>query len=99
MSFQVVAALAVVGELDAATARLDAMCAALPRLLSEMVDPVNGASLGNTPLLWSHMELVRALYVLDAERCRQRYGTAGLFAWRLGRYLALRRTGAVGETA
>jgi len=53
-SFQAVAALAVVGEFDRATARLDDMCAALPRLLAEMVDPVDGTALGNVPLLWSH---------------------------------------------
>ncbi|MGI8535686.1 MAG: glycoside hydrolase family 15 protein [Mycobacteriales bacterium] len=92
VSFQAVAALAVVGEVEEATARLDTMCAALPRLLTEMVDPVDGTLLGNLPLLWSHMELVRALYVLDSEQRRRRYGTAGLWIWRVGRYLALRRT-------
>lgn len=92
VSFQAVAALAAIGDLDEATARLNAMCAALPRLLAEMVDPGDGTSLGNVPLLWSHMELVRALYVLDSELLRRRYGTAGLWFWRVGRYLALRRT-------
>ncbi len=66
------------------------MCAALPRLLAEMVDPVDGTSLGNVPLLWSHMELVRALYVLDSEQRRRRFGTAGLWLWRAGRYLSMR---------
>ena len=90
-SFQTVAALATVGELDQARTRLDAMCAALPRLLPEMVDPVDGTPLGNVPLLWSHMELVRALYVLDSEQRRRRFGTAGLWLWRTGRYLSMRR--------
>jgi hypothetical protein len=37
------------------------------------------------------MELVRALYVLDSEQRRRRFGTAGLWLWRAGRYLSMRR--------
>jgi hypothetical protein len=63
MSFLVVTALATIGRVDEAERRLDGLCAALPRLLSEEVDPQSGRLLGNTPLVWSHAELARALYV------------------------------------
>jgi hypothetical protein len=86
-----VTALAVTGQVERARRRLDDLCAALPRLLPEEVDPLSGVGLGNVPLVWSHMELARALYVLDAAERRRRYGTAGLWAWRIGRYLTLRR--------
>jgi hypothetical protein len=46
--------------------------------------------LGNIPLVWSHAELARALYVLDAAQRRARWGAPGLWAWRLCRYLVLR---------
>ena len=90
VSFLVVTALATLGRVDEAESRLDALCAALPRLLSEEVDPQSGRLLGNTPLVWSHAELARALYVLDAAQRRRRWGPAGLLAWRLRRYAALR---------
>ena len=60
-----VAALASVGRRDEAEARYTALDAALPRLLSEEWDPVAGRSLGNTPLVWSHIESIRALYAID----------------------------------
>ena len=91
MSWWAVVALAQTGRLDKAEARVDAMCAALPALLAEELDPASGASLGNVPLVWSHIEAARTMYILDAARRRARYGTAGLWAWRLGRYLRLRR--------
>jgi len=37
----------------------------LPRLLAEQWDPLTATSLGNAPLAWSHIEVVRALYALD----------------------------------
>ncbi len=86
-----VSALATVGRVDEARQRLDDLCSRLPRLLAEEVDPTSGAALGNVPLVWSHMELTRALYVLDAAELRQRYGVVVLSAWRLRRYLRLRR--------
>ncbi len=64
-SFWVVAALASVGRRDEAEARYTALDDALPRLLSEEWDPVAGRSLGNTPLVWSHIESIRALYAID----------------------------------
>jgi hypothetical protein len=90
-SILAVSALAVLGRVAEANERMDAICATLPRLLSEMVDPADGRSLGNTPLLWSHMELVRALYLLDVARLRQRWGSVGLTVWRGVRYVRLRR--------
>ncbi|MDP8986836.1 MAG: glycoside hydrolase family 15 protein, partial [Actinomycetota bacterium] len=93
MSWWAVAALAVVGRVDAARARADALCAVLPRLLSEEFDPENATSLGNVPLVWSHIAAARALYILDAAALRRRYGTVGLTLWRVGRYLRLRRSG------
>jgi hypothetical protein len=85
-----IAVLALTGRLDEARARLDRVCARMPRLLAEQVDPQSGESLGNVPLVWSHTELARALYILDAETIRRRYGAAGLWVWRLARYVRLR---------
>lgn len=90
MAWWAVGALAVTGDLRAAQERADELCARLPRLLSEEIDPIDGRSLGNVPLVWSHMELARALYLLDAARIRHRYGPVGLWGWRLGRFAALR---------
>ena len=86
-----VSALAAVGRVDEARRRADALAAALPRLMAEEVDPVSGESLGNTPLVWSHIEGARAMYVLDAAVLRHRFGAAGLWAWRITRYLRMRR--------
>lgn len=90
MSFLVVTALARLGRVQDAERRLDRLCASLPRLLSEEVDPISGRLLGNTPLVWSHAELARAVYVLDAAKRRDRWSAAGSWAWRLQRYLRLR---------
>ena len=90
VSWWAVSALAVVGRVDEAEAKMDQLCAELPHLLSEEIDPSNGTALGNVPLVWSHMELARALYLLDAARLRQRYGTPVLTLWRLARYGSLR---------
>lgn len=90
VSFWAVSAQALIGDLASAVARMDALCAALPRLLPEEVDPVDRTALGNVPLVWSHAELARSLYVLDAAQRQRRWGRSGLWAWRLGRYLSLR---------
>ncbi len=89
VSWWAVIALAATGRVKEAHARADAMCAALPRLLAEEIDPETGESLGNIPLVWSHMEAARAMYVLDAATLRRRYGRLGLMLWRVGRYLSL----------
>jgi GH15 family glucan-1,4-alpha-glucosidase len=71
LSWWVVSCLAILGRLEEADARTDELCAGLPQLLPEMVDPLTGAALGNTPLVWSHVELARALVCLDmAHRMR-----------------------------
>jgi len=93
-SFWAVGALAAVGRIEEARARLHRLCTTLPSLLPEMIDPPSGRGLGNTPLLWSHMELVRALYLLDAAEKRRRYGPVLFTAWRVARYLRLRAAAA-----
>jgi len=90
VSWWAVDALAAVGRLDEAVERVDAMCARLPRLLAEEVDPTDGSGLGNVPLVWSHAEAARTMYLLDAARRRARWGRAGLWVWRLARYASLR---------
>lgn len=90
MAFWAVAALAAVGQVEQAELRLSRLVAQLPRLLAEQVDPVDGRSLGNAPLLWSHMALARAVYILQAAQLRRRYGGVGFALWRTARYLKLR---------
>ena len=92
VSWWAVAAMAKTGRIDEARGRADALCALLPRLMPEEVDPDSGSAMGNIPLVWSHMEAARALYVLDAAQLRRRYGLLGLWAWRITRYLQLRWT-------
>jgi GH15 family glucan-1,4-alpha-glucosidase len=92
-SWLAVSALAQLDRVDEAEARLAALDRAVPRLMAEEIEPEGLQSRGNVPLVWSHMEAVRALYVLDAARLRHRAGAAGLWAWRLGRYLQQRFTG------
>ena len=91
MGWWAVAALAVIGRVAEATARADALDRALPRLMSEEVEPGSVRMMGNTPLLWSHMSAARALYVLDAARLEERWGSWALWGWRLARYVSLRR--------
>ncbi len=89
VSRSAVAALATVGRVEEASRRADDLCAALPRLMAEEVDPVSGENLGNAQLVWSHAEASRALYVLDAAICG--LGSAPPpRARRLARYLRLR---------
>ena len=91
VSFMAVGALAVVGLREQAHERLDELCRRLPRLLPEMWDPTEDRGLGNVPLVWSHMELARALYLLDVADRRARWGPLGLGVWRAVRYVRLRR--------
>lgn len=90
MSWWAVAALAAVRRVDEARTRADDLCAVLPRLMAEEFDADNQRSLGNVPLVWSHIAAARALYILDAAALRERYGPVGLTAWRVGRYVRLR---------
>lgn len=64
-SFWAVSALAAIGRVGEARERLDALCRVLPDLIAEEIDPESGASLGNTPLVWAHMELARAIEAVD----------------------------------
>ena len=85
-----VSALAIVGQVDAARRRADELCTALPRLLAEEFDPRTDESLGNAPLVWSHAEAARAMYVVDAATVKARFGAAALWGWRIARYVRLR---------
>ena len=98
MSFLAVTALARLGRVEEAEQRLDRLCAALPRVLSEEMDPETGQLLGNAPLVWSHAELARAIYVLDAAKREDRWGTAASWAWRLQRYARLRHQQRSGDS-
>lgn len=69
-SWWAVSALARTGRHREAQSRADALCAALPALLPEEIDPATGASVGNVPLVWSHMECARALYLLEQGNAR-----------------------------
>jgi GH15 family glucan-1,4-alpha-glucosidase len=89
-SWWVVSALAACGRVDEAEERARALDRALPALLPEEIDPESRVGLGNVPLVWSHMEAARAMYVLDAARLRRRLGPLALAAWRGQRYLRAR---------
>jgi GH15 family glucan-1,4-alpha-glucosidase len=85
-SWWTVTALAAIGRLDQATERADELCRSLPRLMSEEFDPATGEALGNTPLLWAHVEAARALRVLEVQELRGgRWGGAGVLAENLYR--------------
>jgi GH15 family glucan-1,4-alpha-glucosidase len=89
-SWWAVSALASVGRLAEAEERAEALCAVLPPLLPEEMDPATGQALGNTPLVWSHMEMARALHLLDAAAVRRRFGFAGVVVWRAARHIRRR---------
>ena len=92
-SWWAVSALVAAGDIDTARLRADTMCAQLPPLLPEQWSVEDGIGLGNTPLLWSHTEMARALYNLHVARIRHRYGRVGAALWRCGRYARLRFIG------
>jgi GH15 family glucan-1,4-alpha-glucosidase len=85
-SWWAVSALAILGRIEEAEARADAMCEALPLLIPEEWEVGAGESRGNLPLLWSHMEAARALYLLHTARIRRRTGRLGLGIWRAWRF-------------
>lgn len=85
-----VSALALLGRVEEAQERAAALDRLLPPLLPEEWDPARGEGPGNVPLLWSHAECARALYLLDDAVRRRRLGTAGATLWRLGRGVAVR---------
>jgi GH15 family glucan-1,4-alpha-glucosidase len=92
VSWWAVSALATLGRVDEAAARADALCEALPSLLPEEWEPSRGEPRGNLPLVWSHIEAGRALFVLQCARIGQRWGRAGLAAWKLWRYAYVKVT-------
>lgn len=98
-SWWAVSALAVLGRVDQAEQKANQICAALPGLLAEEIDPETGDSRGNVPLVWSHMEAARALYLLEVASIRKRWGPLGCGVWRVSRYFRLwwrrRRPGVV----
>jgi hypothetical protein len=80
-----VSALAVLDRADDAHALADRLCEATPGLQPEMLDPDGDGALGNLPLVWSHAEAARALYLLRLADLRARWGHAGAAAWRAAR--------------
>jgi hypothetical protein len=50
-----------------------------------MLDPAGAGGLGNVPLLWSHAECARALYLLRVADIRARWGAPGAAAWETAR--------------
>lgn len=91
-SWWAVSALAACGRVEEAHARARALDRALPALMPEEMDPESRVGLGNAPLVWSHMEAARAMYLLDAAELRQRWSGLGLAAWRTSRWLRARAT-------
>jgi hypothetical protein len=91
VSWWAVGALARVGRREEARDLADRLCRALPGLQPEVLD--DGEALGNTPMVWSHAEAARALYLLRVADVRARFGRPGLVAWRLWRLLAAQRSG------
>ena len=85
-SWWAVSALAACGRLPEALARADALDRALPALMPEEMDPESRQGLGNVPLVWSHMEAARAMYLLDSTQLRARTGPLGLAAWSANRW-------------
>ncbi|UDY37533.1 glycoside hydrolase family 15 protein [Dermatobacter hominis] len=89
-SWWAVAALAAIGRVEEAERRADDLCAGLPALLPEEVDPASGRALGNVPLVWSHMEAARALAAIEEADLRRRFGSVGAAASRFVRSLRIR---------
>jgi hypothetical protein len=92
VSWWAVSALAKVGRVADAHALADRLCASLPGLQGEVISP-SGEMLGNTPLVWSHAEAARALYLLRVADLRDRFGRAGVVAWRTWQLLRAHRNG------
>jgi hypothetical protein len=85
VSWWAVSALARLDRRDAAHALADRICEATPGLQPEMLEPEGAGALGNTPLVWSHAEAARALYLLRVADLRARWTPVGAKAWQLAR--------------
>ena len=81
VSWWAVGALARLDRGAEAHALADRLCGAIPGLQPEMLDVEGDGSLGNTPLVWSHAEAARALYLLRVADLRARWGPAAAAAW------------------
>lgn len=92
VSWWAVSALARLGRSEEAHALADRLCAALPGLQGEVIAS-DGAMVGNTPLVWSHAEAARALYLLRVGDLRRRFGSVGVAAWRTWRLLRAQSRG------
>jgi GH15 family glucan-1,4-alpha-glucosidase len=100
VSWWAVSALARLDRADEAHALADRLCEATPGLQPEMLDPGGDGALGNVPLVWSHAEAARALYLLRLADLRARWGGPGAAAWQGARVVRqalhsahVRRTG------
>lgn len=89
-----VSALAQLGRLPEAHALADRLCEALPGLQPEILD--HGRALGNFPLVWSHAESARALYLLRAGDVRRRWGAPGVAVWRAAQVVRRQHAPAAG---
>jgi CBS domain-containing protein len=72
VSWWLVSAPALADRLDEAADVADGLCDQLPDLMPEEWDPARSEALGNTPLVWAHMEAGRALHLLDGARRHRR---------------------------
>jgi GH15 family glucan-1,4-alpha-glucosidase len=89
VSWWAVSALARLDRGGEAHALADRLCAVTPGLQPEMLDPDGDGALGNAPLVWSHAEAARALYLLRIADLRRRWGAAGTTGWELARRVRL----------
>jgi GH15 family glucan-1,4-alpha-glucosidase len=89
VSWLAVSALAQLDRVEEASALADRLCEVLPALQPEILD--GETPLGNLPLVWSHAESARAVYLLRLAQLRRRYGRFGAGAWQVARGLRARR--------
>ncbi len=90
VSWLAVSALAQLDRIEDARALADRLCEALPGLQPEILD--GDEPLGNLPLVWSHTEAARALYLLRVAELRRRYGRHAVVLWEVSRALRASRT-------
>jgi len=91
VSWWAVSALAACGRVEEAEVRARDLDRALPALMPEEIAPESREGLGNVPLVWSHMEAARAMYLLDSAALRARFGILGLSAWRAAKWIKGRK--------
>jgi GH15 family glucan-1,4-alpha-glucosidase len=89
VSWLAVSALAQIGRVDEAEDLADRLCRSLPGLQPEVLE--GDEPLGNVPLVWSHAEAARALFLIRVARLRSRVGRPGVAVWEVGRALRAHR--------